>query len=175
MIKHRLSGRSTRALVAIAWLLSIAFTAWIAAELMLRLTQPQGLAADFQSVTDPRVAAQRLATRAPIASSHSERQAPQSAIWVSEGFELVGVATGFGTDQGFALIKPTGGKVGAFVIGEQIVPGVVLAALHASHVDIERAGVREIVQLQRTPLAGGVAPVVINPGNPALPDPANLR
>lgn len=175
MIKRRLSSRSTRALVAIAWLLSIAFTAWVAAELMIRLTQPQGLAADFQSVTDPRIAAQRLATRAPIASSTSVRQETPAAIRVSEGFELIGVATGFGNDPGFALIKPTGGKVAAFVLGEQIVPGVTLAALHASHVDIERAGVREVVRLQRAPAAGGVAPVVIAPGNRALPDPGNLR
>lgn len=175
MIKHRLSSRSTRALVAIVWLLSIAFAAWVAAELMLRLTQPQGLAADFQSVTDPRVAAQRLATRAPLASSAGGRQDAPSAIRVSEGFELIGVATGFGNDPGFALIKPAGGKVGAFMIGEQLAPGVILAGLHASHVDIERGGVREIVRLQRTPMTGQVAPVGIKPGNPALSDPANLR
>lgn len=175
MIKHRLSSRSTRAVVAIAWLLSIAFAAWVAAELMVRFTQPQGLAADFQSVTDPRVAAQRLATRAPIASTAGVRQEAPSAVRVSEGFELIGVATGFGNDPGFALIKPTGGKVGAFMLGEQIVPGVTLVALHASHVDIERGGKREIVRLQRAPIAGGVVPVVIHPGNPALPDPANLR
>lgn len=174
MIKHRLSSRSTRALVAVAWLLSIAFAAWVSADLMIRLTQPDGLAAEFQSVTDPRVAAQRLATRAPLASNATGRQAGTSVARVSQQFELIGVATGFGNDPGFALIKPVGGQVSAFMVGEPLVPGVILTALHATHVDIERNGVREIVSLHR-PAIAGVTAAGGNPGRPALPTPSNLR
>ncbi|MFN3985094.1 MAG: type II secretion system protein N [Rhodocyclaceae bacterium] len=178
MIKRRLSSRASRTLVALFWTASIAFAAWIVSGLVARFTAPERVAAAYQAVSDPRLAAQRLATKAPLATGAAPVLAQADGARVAQGFVLVGVATGFGADPGFALLQPTAGEVRPYLVGEEVAPGVRLVALHADHVEIERGGAREIVRLVRSPSPAG-APAVPAPMapqfNPTAPNPANLR
>lgn len=174
MSAFRFPLRSARLPTALAWLLTLCFAAWVVSDLVLRFITPAGVSAQPAAITDPRVAAQRLATRSPMASDGALTQAPADAPRIAQGFELVGVATGFGNDPGFALIKPSGGTVRAHLVGDEIAPGVRLVSLQAQQVEIDRGGIRETVRLFRQSSAGMPAPVA-GSANPAVPAPANLR
>ena len=63
---------------------------------------------------------------------------------------VVADATGFtlhatratGDGEGTAILSPSGGAQGAFAVGEEITPGVVLATVSADHVEIDVGGQR---------------------------------
>lgn len=182
MIQRRLTGRAARALTALLWTGAVVFAAWIASSLITRLTAPAPLAAAYQPVSDPRLAAQRLAIKHPMAGNGEATVAgtPRSPA-AATGFSLIGVATGFGNAPGFALLKPSGGAVAPYMVGETLAPGVVLTGLYPEHVEIERNGLRERIALDRNAAAAAraAAGTPSMPGavryNPAAPAPANLR
>ena len=72
-------------------------------------------------------------------------------------------ATGFtlhatramGGGEGTAILSPSGGAQGAFAVGEEITPGVMLALVSAEHVEIDVGG-----QRMRVSFPGGVAGAV---------------
>lgn len=174
MSAFRIPLRSPHLLTALAWILALGFAAWIGSDLVLRFITPAGLTAVAPTITDPRVAAQRLATRSPMAADGAIAQASPNAPRVAQGFELVGVATGFGNDPGFALLKSGGSPARAYLVGDEIAPGVRLVSLQAQLVEIDRGGIRETVRLSRQSTAGTPAPIA-GSANPAVPAPANLR
>lgn len=62
----------------------------------------------------------------------------------------VGDATGFtlhatrvmGDGEGTAILSPSGGAQGAFSVGEEVTPGIILAAVASEHVEIDVGGQR---------------------------------
>lgn len=182
MIQRRLTGRAVHALTILLWAGALVLAAWIASSLITRFTAPAPLAATYQPVSDPRLAAQRLAIKQPMAGSGEAPVATPRSPAAATGFSLIGVATGFGNAPGFALLKPSGGVVAPYVVGETLAPGVVLTGLYPEHVDIERNGLRERIALDRNAAAAAASVTAGTPSmpgavryNPAAPAPANLR
>ena len=65
-------------------------------------------------------------------------------------------ATGFtlhatramGGGEGTAILSPSGGAQGAFAVGEEITPGVMLALVSAEHVEIDVGGFETVEHLR---------------------------
>jgi general secretion pathway protein C len=170
MILRRLSRRAVFLPKLLAWTMALLLVAWVAADLIVRWTAPTPVSASYISQTDPRVVAQRLMTRAPMAGEARSVSASPTATPAPSAtqFTLVGVATGFGRAPGFALIQSNQGPVQPYVVGESPAPGVTLVALHADRIELDRQGAREVVPLTRQ-AAPSVAPVATPRGM------ANLR
>jgi general secretion pathway protein C len=107
------------------------------------------------------VAAPRGANAAPAASNAAEDRLTTVVARLSRiddpflrgGAQLASAttnATGFvlhatralGQGEGTAIISPTGGQQGAFAVGEEITPGVVLSMVASDHVEIDVGGQR---------------------------------
>lgn len=170
MLKTRLSGRSTRLLLGLAWLLALAVTATVAATLLARLMEPPRMDATISSTADPHQAAQQIVARSPLTSSaRVAAEAPQPMRSV-ERYTIVGIATGFGSAPGFALVQTAGAPAAPARVGDEIAPGVRVKAIHATYIEIERHGVSEKVTMA-LPSSSVPAPSAA----PASPDSATLR
>lgn len=133
--------------VALVWLLSLVFTAWVIARIVLRLSAPSPLAVSPPPLPTAEEAAQKIALAAlfdgkPAVAGEASAAPAQ--------FRLIGVATGFGLWPGFALLQPAGGEAArAVALGDELAPGVRLVAVHADTAEIERNGSRETLPLSR--------------------------
>jgi general secretion pathway protein C len=91
---------------------------------------------------------------------------------------LFGVREDRATGRGSAIIALPDGTQGSYAVGEEIMPGVMLAAVGADNVTISRAGVMEQLFLDQSvpvpPAAGATppAPPVQLPQAPAVTTPA---
>ena len=150
-------ARLIRWAVMFAWIVAISVSAWVAAQLLVLASAPGNIGAGYPSTSDPVAAAQKIVSSAPMAVD-----APAASVQTgASAYSLVGVATGFGRDRGFALLKSGTGSVIAVTEGEQFAPGVILRKIHADRVDIERAGTTESVGLDASAARGGTPPVTI--------------
>lgn len=147
MFPSSLTPRTTRALVAVAWLAALAWSAWVAAEVLTRMLAPAQSAASRDTITDPLVAAQRITARSVVAAADAAPVAQASATAARQRFTVVGLATGFGTAPGFALLRGEDGRVVSARAGDALPSGARLVAIHAQHVELEHGGRRERIEL----------------------------
>lgn len=75
--------------------------------------------------------------------------------------QLFGTRLGSDGIPGSAILGPPGGDQRSYVIGEEVAPGVKLAAVHFDHVDLDRGGVRQSLFM---PGAEADAPAVVPSG-----------
>ena len=133
--------------VAVVWLLSLVFTAWVIARIVLRLSAPSPLAISPPPLPTAEEAAQKIALAALFDGKPAVAGETSSA---PAQFRLIGIATGFGLWPGFALLQPAGGEAARAVsLGDELAPGVRLVALNADTAEIERNGSRETLPLSR--------------------------
>lgn len=97
------------------------------------------------------------------------RQAPGAAgaapaVVTALNLRLAGVREDRATGRGTAFITLANGTQQAFVVGEEIEPGVVLSAVGFDFVTITRAGTPEQLYLDQSPV--GTAPAPGAPGQP---------
>lgn len=71
----------------------------------------------------------------------SGRTIAASSMGDATGFTLHGTRA-MGGGEGTAILSPSGGTQGAFAVGEEITPGVMLAMVSAEHVEIDVGGQR---------------------------------
>jgi len=71
----------------------------------------------------------------------SGRAMAASAVGDTMGFTLHATRA-MGGGEGTAILSPSGGAQGAFAVGEEITPGVVLALVSTEHVEIDVGGQR---------------------------------
>lgn len=163
--------------VAVVWLLSLVFTAWVIARIVLRLSAPSPLAISPPPLPTAEEAAQKIALAALFDGKPAVAGETSSA---PAQFRLIGIATGFGLWPGFALLQPAGGEAArAVALGDELAPGVRLVALNADTAEIERNGSREKLPLSRdnaavvsdTLTATPSQPVVTAPPQAILPPP----
>ncbi|MBQ1657444.1 MAG: hypothetical protein II058_02990 [Rhodocyclaceae bacterium] len=167
--------------VAVVWLLSLVFTAWVIARIVLRLSAPSPLAISPPPLPTAEEAAQKIALAALFDGKPAVAGETSSA---PAQFRLIGVATGFGLWPGFALLQPAGGEAArAVALGDELAPGVRLVALNANTAEIERNGSRETLPLSRentavvsdvlgtTPAPAPAAPpqAILPPPRPVIP------
>lgn len=167
--------------VAVVWLLSLVFTAWVIARIVLRLSAPAPLAISPPPLPTAEEAAQKIALAALFDGKPAV--AGETAAAPAQ-FRLIGIATGFGLWPGFALLQPAGGEAArAVALGDELAPGVRLVALNANTAEIERNGSRETLPLSRentavvsdvlgtTPAPAPAAPpqAILPPPRPVIP------
>ena len=141
-----------------AWAAAIAIAAGAGAHLIIRFMTPTPVQAVFPTVSDPRKAAQMISARAPVSGATAGDETQVVSIAAPARFTLVGVATGFESSPGFALMQTSGStQVQAYMAGETLAPGVVLSKLNADSVIIDYNGRTETVPLTRQKSAGGPA------------------
>lgn len=145
------SGALQRAAPALAWLLAIAFAAWVAAELFWRFSAPPDAALPLKTDTDPRAAAQRIIGQQVFGAQAGQPGA--LALAPSLPIEVVGLATGFEGGSGFVILR-SGGKVSSYVVGDEISPGRRLQRILADRIEIDRQGSVEEIRLPVTPVTG---------------------
>jgi len=131
-----------------AWCFAIAFTAWVIASLLGHCVTAAPVAAGFSIEVDPRAAAQQIVARSPMTTGAMTAVALGLPA-ASSSHKLVGVATGFGNNTGFALLRHNNGPVMPAVAGETLAPGIRLLRLHADSVEIDYGGRIETVRLIR--------------------------
>lgn len=165
MFPSSLTPRTTRALVAVAWSIALAWSAWVAADLLNRALAPPVSAASRDFVAEPHAAAQRIIARSSIATAGAGPHAPGGATEPRHRFTVVGLATGFGTAPGFALLRGDDGRVVTARAGEMLPSGARVVAIDARHVELEHEGRRERITL--APMAAATpppsAPILVNP------------
>ena len=100
--------------------------------------------------------------------------APAPVVVTSLNLRLAGVREDRATGRGTAFITLANGSQQAFVVGEEIEPGVVLSAVGFDHVVVTRGGAPEQLYLdQSPPNAGGGGqpgpPANVSPPPPSQP------
>lgn len=100
------------------------------------------------------------------------RTAPAAATGTSQvttlQIQLFGVRMNQATSLGSAIIGTADGVQASIGVGEEIQPGVRLAAVHFDHVEIDNAGRRELLYLDQSQAPGaaptdGAAPAIATP------------
>ncbi|WP_068636580.1 type II secretion system protein N [Thauera butanivorans] len=124
-------------LPALAWLLSLGLVAWLAAGAFWAWRDTPPLIALPQHDADPRSVAAKIMRHAGGAPSASAAAATQAA---APPFTLVGLATGFGSERGFALFETVDGQRRAVLAGDGTAEGWTLIAIRPDRVVLERAG-----------------------------------
>lgn len=129
----------------LAWGLALGFAAWVAADLFWRLALPRATVLLPVAESDALAAAQRVGERHLMGVSAHEAGGEAAG-----NFVLYGVATGDERHPGFAVISMNGGPAQGVVLGQEVAPSVVLAAIQADGVELSGAAGK-----QRVPLSSG--------------------
>lgn len=124
-------------LPALARLLSLGLVAWLAAGAFWAWQGTPPLIALPQHDADPRSVAAKIMRHAGGAPSASVAAAAQAA---APPFTLVGLATGFGSERGFALLETADGQRHAVLAGDGTAEGWALIAIRPDRVVLERDG-----------------------------------
>ncbi|MCK0511171.1 type II secretion system protein N [Aromatoleum buckelii] len=146
-----------------AWIAALSVSAWVAADSFLLFAAPGNISATFRSSADPATAARKIVDSAPLAI---ETRTASGATTDSPAYALIGIATGFGSDRGFALLKPEGGSVIPATEGETLAPDTRLARIHADRVEIERSGITRTLHLEVPQSPGSSPPVATTTAKP---------
>lgn len=163
MLKRFFSMRFGRSPATFAWIAALSVSAWVAADSFLLFAAPGNISATFRSSADPATAAQKIVDSAPLAVATPPASGPATD---SPAYALIGIATGFGRDRGFALLKPQGGSVIPATEGETFAPHTKLARIHGDRVEIERNGIARTLHLEVPQSPGSSPPVATSDGKP---------
>lgn len=104
-----------------------------------RPTAPRALSAEAQSSV--------LAAVDPFFRTGSSLPGPSAA---PSDLQLFGTRLGSDGLPGSAILGPPDGDQRSYVVGEEVAPGVKLAAVHFDHVDLDRGGVRQSLFMPET-------------------------
>lgn len=114
------------------------------AALMWTIVTPKSLmtSSGADAVAPDRLVSETLARLALAADPFTTgRVMSAAAISDATGFTLHATRA-MGDGDGTAILSPSGGVQGAFAVGEEITPGVLLAAVSPEHVEIDVGGQR---------------------------------
>lgn len=130
-----ISRHIDRLLPVIAWFLSLCFLAWSAATLFWRATTPATVPALAQHEADARKSGREILLSLGSAPSapQAANAAPASAV---QNYQLVAVATGFGTLPGFAILETPDGNSLSLTLGESTPDGLTLTRIAADHIEL---------------------------------------
>lgn len=132
-LRQRLASRTPLPLTALAWLFALAGSAWLLADFAWRLLAPAPVVLPRVTVSDTGQVAASLAGR------HLMGSAAVTGNAASPRFTLYGVLTGDARRPGFAVLAADGGAARGVVLGQEVAPGIVLAALQSDRVELRAA------------------------------------
>ncbi|HSD38394.1 MAG TPA: type II secretion system protein N [Rhodocyclaceae bacterium] len=163
-MRPNLRFQPAQLLVACAWLLALALTAWILAGWYWRLSSTPVQSARPSPVSDPAVAAQDIASRQlfglPASALVAASNVPPPSLVV------IGVSTRWGQLPGFAIIKDGNAPANSFVEGDEIATGIKLIHVRADAIEVDRNGVRETIALNAAARPASDAPPQTRPNQP---------
>ena len=105
-----------------------------------RPAAPRTLSAEAQSAL--------LSTVDPF--FRSSNAGSQAAAAAPADLQLFGTRLGSDGIPGSAILGPPDGDQRSYVVGEEVAPGLKLAAVHFDHVDLDRGGVRQSLYMPGT-------------------------
>lgn len=143
------SELSARFLPALAWILALLLAGAVVAEVVVRYLSPAPVAALPERLSDPRIAAQKLADAQPFGGQRGSAAPQAQAANELSGLALIGVATGFANGPAFALIAQRGEPAKAFLVGDRLPSGMEVLAIHADSVELGHAGINERLMLKK--------------------------
>lgn len=161
-----LSASASRRLRALAgpsaWLAASVLLAWAASDIFWRLAGQAPVLLPMTPDTDPRAAAQRIASHGPFAGQALPSSDPVAgSIAPAPVFRVQGLATGFADGPGFALVSAGDGPVQAVAVGEEIAPGIWVRRIASDSLELEQGGRAVVVRLHApaSDLERAIAPV----------------
>lgn len=143
----------------LAWLLSLLLAAWLAADALWSRQAAAPVTAVHRHVANARAVAASIARHAGGAPAAAATVGGPAAA--TPPFALVGLATGFGNERGFALFEAADGRRHTLLTGDSGTGGWTLIAIHPDRVVLERND-RSFELL----LAGAGAPSATAAGKP---------
>jgi general secretion pathway protein C len=149
---------------AVAEMILLVLLALQCARLFWTLVTPLGPIGDWSAAPPRQPAPQAAAAAAPLDFDPFFRRAAETATVVVTSLPLTlhGTREDRATGRGSAIIGTPDGQQNSYVVGEQIMDGVTLAAVAFDSVTIERGGAREQIFLG----AGAAAEASAPPGSP---------
>ena len=135
-----------------AWGLVMVLGAAVTVDLYRRLATPRPLPLPVAAAADPQLAGAAIAGRHLMGIASSEGQLAEAQALAS-AFTLQAAVSGAGGRPGWAVIASDNGKQQAYLEGEEIKPGVILAKVVGDHVELAIGGARLSVALA-VPTAG---------------------
>ncbi|MBR0565811.1 hypothetical protein J5J83_06750 [Azoarcus sp. L1K30] len=134
--------RLNAGLTLLAWSVAIGFAAWTLASIFWQVATPASVASLPRHQTDPGLAARDI-----LRMLGDERHATPADVAVdSAGYRLVGLATGFGSLPGFALLQKDGERARAVVMNETLPDGMRLTRILPDRVEL--AGMGRSIELR---------------------------
>jgi general secretion pathway protein C len=139
----------------------LAVLAVLAAQLAWTIVTPAGPFGDWRPAAPRTLSAEAqsavLAAVDPFFRSAST--APRAGAEAPLDLQLFGTRLGSDGVPGSAILGQPEGEQGSYVVGEEVAPGVKLAAVHFDHVDLDRGGIRQSLympdaQAEGAPSAG---------------------
>lgn len=128
--------RLNAGLSTFAWSVAIGFAAWTLASIFWQVATPTSVAAIPHHQTDPRLAARDIARMLDDGGHHVAADAAADTA----GYRLVGLATGFGTLPGFALLRKDGERARAVIKDESLPDGMRLVRILPDRVELAGNG-----------------------------------
>jgi len=162
MLKRFSSRRHSRRLVAFSWILALAVSAWVIADTILLVGQPEPVTAQFRLTSDPAAAARKLSTNPPLGAGAVIDGGQNAVADALSSYSLIGFATGFGKDRGFALLRSVDGSVIPVSEGETIGQGTTIAKIHSRGVDLSSGGLSRTLELAPIPSGGTPPPPAVS-------------
>lgn len=158
----------SRVLASLAWLLALAFCAWVAAELFWQLAAPAPVAAVARHEPDARKVAARIGLHIGRASVVAH-MAPARAARPDVRYTVTGIATGFGALPGFVILQGEDGSTVSLSPGQALPDGRRLLRLMPEAAEFELDGRRSVLALPARGSASGEAlrpPTPVADGGP---------
>jgi len=159
--------------VVIIWLGVLLVLTWLSAEWFWRANAPAPAVLPTQTVSDPLLAAQAIASRHLMGESLQAKAGTTSQA--SAQFQLTGAMTASKGRPGFAIVAEEGKTPVPVVEGEELVPGVTLSKVFANKVEISRQGRTETIEINDKAILRSGTAISVEPGvkapenNPAPP------
>lgn len=151
-------------------LLLLVLVAVQAARLFWALLTPLGPVGEYRALNTAVPLQQSVGTLATFDPFFRQVAGAAPVVVTALDIRLYGTREDRATGRGSAIIGTPDGRQTSFMVGEEILPGVVLTAVAFDHVTVTRGGVAEQLFLDQSPAPTGPG-VPAAPQNPALTTP----
>ena len=159
--------------VVVIWLGVLLILTWLSAAWFWRANAPDSVVLPTQTISDPLLAAQAIASRHLMGESQQAK--PGTAAQMNTQFQLTGAMTASKGRPGFAILSEDGKTPIPVVEGEELAPGVTLTKVFANKVEISRQGRTETLEINDKAILRSGSAISVEPGaksaenNPAPP------
>ncbi|HJR83702.1 MAG TPA: type II secretion system protein N [Sphingomicrobium sp.] len=138
--------------------LILAVLAVLSAQLIWAIATPVGPLGDWRPATPRTLSAEAQSAVLAAVDPFFRLGAPGAEAAAPAGLQLFGTRLGSEGIPGSAILGPPEGDQRSYVVGDEVAPGVKLAAVHFDRVELDRGGVRQVLAMPGTENAPAPAP-----------------